>query len=59
MEKFEHKTMFTDSKGLLGGKVDQSAFQSNLNEVSLQGWECMIESCGRPIEIGFRCSHGG
>ncbi len=39
MEKFEYKTIFTDAKGVFGGKVDQYAFQSELNELGLQGWE--------------------
>ncbi|GLC82240.1 DUF4177 domain-containing protein [Lacrimispora brassicae] len=39
MEQFEYKTLFTDAKGVLGGKVDQSAFQKDLNELGLQGWE--------------------
>lgn len=39
MEKFEYKTLLTDAKGTLGGKVDQSAFQDELNELGMQGWE--------------------
>ena len=40
MEKFEYKTLFTDAKGgVLGGKVDQSAFQNELNALGLHGWE--------------------
>jgi hypothetical protein len=39
MEKFEYKTLFTDAKGVLGGKVDQSALQYELNGLGLQGWE--------------------
>ncbi len=39
MEKFEYKTLFTDAKGVFGGKVDQSAYQSELNELGSQGWE--------------------
>ena len=39
MEKFEYKTLFTDAKGVLGGKVDQSAFQMELNELGSLGWE--------------------
>ena len=39
MDKFEYKTLFTDAKGVLGGKVDQSAFQSELNQMGSQGWE--------------------
>ncbi|ACL20126.1 uncharacterized protein DUF4177 [Desulfitobacterium sp. LBE] len=39
MESFEYKTLFTDAKGILGGKVDQNAFQNELNQLGLQGWE--------------------
>lgn len=39
MEIFEYKTLFTDAKGFLGGKVDQVFFQNELNELGLQGWE--------------------
>ena len=39
MDKFEYKTLFTDAKGVFGGKVDKYAFQHELNELGLQGWE--------------------
>ncbi len=39
MEKFEYKTLFTDAKGALGGKVNQYTFQNELNELGSQGWE--------------------
>lgn len=39
MDKFEYKTLFTDAKGVFGGKVDQYTFQNELNELGLQGWE--------------------
>lgn len=39
MDKFEYKTLFTDAKGVLGGKFDQYAFQNELNELGSQGWE--------------------
>jgi hypothetical protein len=39
MDKFEYKTVFTDAKGVFGGKVDQHEFQKELNELGLQGWE--------------------
>ncbi|HHY28725.1 MAG TPA: DUF4177 domain-containing protein [Desulfitobacterium dehalogenans] len=39
MENFEYKTLFTDAKGVLGGKVDQNAFQDELNELGSRGWE--------------------
>ena len=39
MEKFEYKTLFTDAKGIFGGKVERGAFQNDLNELGSQGWE--------------------
>ncbi len=39
MRKFEYKTLFTDAKGVFGGKVDQGALQNSLNDLGLQGWE--------------------
>jgi len=39
MEKFEYKTLFTDAKGVLGGKVDQRAFENEINQLGSQGWE--------------------
>jgi hypothetical protein len=39
MEEFEYKTLFTDAKGALGGKVDQWSFEKTLNELGAQGWE--------------------
>jgi hypothetical protein len=39
MDKYEYKTLFTDAKGILGGKVDQNTFQMELDELGLQGWE--------------------
>ena len=39
IDRFEYKTLFTDAKGVLGGKVDQYAFQNELNELGSQGWE--------------------
>ena len=39
MDRFEYKTLFTDAKGFLGGKVDQSVFQNELNDFGRQGWE--------------------
>jgi hypothetical protein len=39
MDKFEYKTLVTDAKGFLGGKVDQYKFQNELNELGSQGWE--------------------
>jgi hypothetical protein len=39
MDRMEYKTLFTDAKGFLGGKVDQSAFENDLNALGAQGWE--------------------
>ncbi len=39
MDQFEYKTLFTDAKGVLGGKVAKSDFQNELNELGRQGWE--------------------
>ena len=39
MDIFEYKTIFTDAKGVLGGKVNQSIFEKELKELGLQGWE--------------------
>ncbi len=39
MDKFEYKTLFTDTKGVFGGKVDKYSFQNELNELGSQGWE--------------------
>ena len=39
MDQYEYKTLYTDAKGFLGGKVDQSMLQIQLNELGLQGWE--------------------
>ncbi|WP_312644136.1 DUF4177 domain-containing protein [Hydrogenoanaerobacterium sp.] len=41
MEQFEYKTLFTDAKGVFGGKVDHSTFKNELNELGLQGWELL------------------
>lgn len=39
MEKFEYKTLFTDVTGIFGGKVDQTTYQFELNELGTRGWE--------------------
>jgi len=39
MDQYEYKTVFTDAKGVWGGKVDGLAFQNELNDLGLQGWE--------------------
>lgn len=39
MEKFEYKTLFTDAKGVLGGKVDQTEYQNELYPI------CPITAC--------------
>jgi hypothetical protein len=33
MEKYEHTTLFTDAKGVLGGKVDKQELQYQLNQL--------------------------
>ena len=39
MELFEYKTLFTDVKGIFGGKVDEAQLQTDLSELGQQGWE--------------------
>lgn len=39
MEKFEYKTLFTDAKGVFGGKINQLEYQNELNQLGSQGWE--------------------
>lgn len=39
MDKFEYKTLFTDAKGVFGGKVDKYTFQQELNALGIEGWE--------------------
>lgn len=39
MDKFEYKTIFTDAKGFLGGKIEPLQFEKELNELGMQGWE--------------------
>lgn len=39
MDRFEYKTLFTDAKGALGGKVNQYEYQNELNKLGSQGWE--------------------
>ncbi len=39
MDRFEYKTLFTDAKGALGGKVNRYEYQNELNELGSQGWE--------------------
>ena len=39
MDTFEYKTLFTDAKGMLGGKVNQDKFQQQLNQLGSHGWE--------------------
>lgn len=51
MEKFEYKTLLTDAKGALGGKVDQGAFQRELNELGMQGWE-LVSTVGAAQSYG-------
>jgi hypothetical protein len=39
MEKYEYRTVYTDAKGILGGKVEQMDFERQLNELGEFGWE--------------------
>jgi len=39
MEQYEYKTLYTDAKGISGGKVNQDEFQEALNNMGAQGWE--------------------
>lgn len=39
MEQYEYKTLFTDAKGALGGKVNQTEMEIRLNDLGRQGWE--------------------
>jgi len=39
MEQYEYKTLTTDAKGFLGGKVNKDTFENELNKLGLQGWE--------------------
>lgn len=39
MDRFEYKTIFTDAKGFLGGKIDQGSMDRQLNQMGDQGWE--------------------
>ncbi|HKM03144.1 MAG TPA: DUF4177 domain-containing protein [Lachnospiraceae bacterium] len=39
MEQYEYRTLFTDAKGVLGGKIDQNTFQNELNGLGYEGWE--------------------
>lgn len=39
MERYEYKTLFTDAKGALGGKVDKMELHNDLNDLGSKGWE--------------------
>ncbi|MDF2656404.1 MAG: hypothetical protein K0R19_2878 [Bacillota bacterium] len=39
MERYEYKTLFTDAKGVLGGKVDKMELHNDLNDLGSKGWE--------------------
>ena len=39
MEQYEYKTLYTDAKGVFGGKVDKYAFENELNQLGAEGWE--------------------
>lgn len=39
MEQYEYKTLYTDAKGVFGGKVDKYTFENELNQLGAEGWE--------------------
>ena len=39
MQKWEYKTIKVGTKGMLGGILDVSAFDSLLNQLGSDGWE--------------------
>ena len=39
MQKWEYKTIKVDTKGMLGGILDTTAFDSLLNQLGDDGWE--------------------
>lgn len=39
MENFEYKILFSDAKGFLGGKVDQTKLSDEMNKLGIEGWE--------------------
>lgn len=50
-DRFEYKTLYTDTKGFFGGKVDPAAFQYELNELGKQGWE-LVSTVGSAQSYG-------
>ena len=51
MKRFEYKTLVTDAKGALGGKVDIEDFDSTLNEMGAEGWE-LVQSIASAQSYG-------
>lgn len=39
MDRFEYRTVLTDTGGLMGGKVDAPALEHTLNNMGQDGWE--------------------
>ncbi|MGL5675969.1 MAG: DUF4177 domain-containing protein [Cellulosilyticaceae bacterium] len=39
MEKFEYYTYVYDTKGFMGGKIEGTDFQNELNRLGQVGWE--------------------
>lgn len=39
MDQFEYKTIFTNAKGVFGGKIEQDSMDRQLNQLGDQGWE--------------------
>lgn len=51
MKQYEYKTISTDAKGFLGGKVDIESFEAQLNELGAQGWE-LVETLASNQDFG-------
>ena len=56
MERFEYKTLFTDAKGALGGKVDPYALEKDLNQLGAQGWELVSSVPAAQSHLFLVCS---
>jgi hypothetical protein len=37
--RFEYKTIVTETKGFMAGKVSEEEFEASFNELGAQGWE--------------------
>ena len=61
MERFEYRVVTYSPSGLVGGKVDEYAFQDRLNALGSNGWELvssvssnMYEGTTRSIIVIFK-----